>query len=71
MKTQAQLNNDILKITMNIRENYPELSKFLGEMPITIPDESNPEINTEILQDYFNSLKSIVTEYDAKHKKIC
>ena len=71
MKTEAQLNNDILKITMNIRENYPELSKFLSEMQVTIPDENSPKINIDILQDYFNSLKSIVTEYDAKHKKIC
>ena len=71
MKTEAQLNYDILKITTSIRENYPELLKFLAEMPITIPDENNPKINIEILQDYFDSLKSIVTEYDAKHKKIC
>ena len=71
MKTEAQLNDDILKLTMKIRDLYPELSKYLIEMPVTIPDESNPKINIEILQDYFNSLNSIVTEYDAKHKKIC
>lgn len=71
MKTEAQLNIDILKITMNIRENYPELLKFLTEMTVTIPDKNNPKINIKILQEYLDSLESIVTEYDAKHKKIC
>lgn len=71
IKTETELNEAILKITMKIRDNYPELSKFLAEMPITIPYESNPEINTSILQNYYNSLVSIIVEYDAKHKKIC
>ncbi|WP_309609966.1 hypothetical protein [Flavobacterium sp.] len=71
MKTESELNNDILKITMIIRDNYPEISKFLAEMPITIPEESHPKINIQILQDYYDSLQSLIIEYDAKHKKIC
>lgn len=71
MKTESELNNAILKITMKIRDSYPELSKFLSEMRVTIPDESNPKMNAEILQDYYNSLESIIIEYDGKHKKIC
>ena len=45
MKTEKELNDAILKITMKIRNDYPELSKYLSEMPVTIPDITNPEIN--------------------------
>ena len=63
MKTEAQLNDDILKITLMIREKYPELSKYVSEMPITIPDVESPEINAKILTDYYDSLKAIVENY--------
>lgn len=63
MKTEAQLNADILKITLMIREKYPELSKYVSEMPITIPDVESPEINAKILTDYYDSLKAIVENY--------
>ena len=56
MKSEAQLNENILKITMTIRDEFPELMKYLNEMPITIPSEVTPEINIKILQDYYNSL---------------
>ena len=39
METEKELNSKILDITMKIRENYPELSKYLDEMPETIPNE--------------------------------
>ena len=63
MKTEAQLNDDILKITLMIREKYPELSKYVSEMPITIPDVESPEINAKILTDYYDSLEAIVENY--------
>ena len=63
MKTEAQLNADILKITLMIREKYPELSKYVSEMPITIPDVESPEINAKILTDYYDSLEAIVENY--------
>ena len=63
MKTEEQLNADILKITLLIREKYPELSKYVSEMPITIPDVESPEINAKILTDYYDSLKAIVENY--------
>ena len=63
MKNEAQLNADILKITLRIREEYPELSKYISEMPITIPNEPSPEINAKILQDYYDSLEAIMNKY--------
>ncbi len=67
MKTESQLNADILKITLIIREKYPELSKFISEMPITIPDIESPEINVKILQDYYDSLDSMMKKYGKSH----
>ena len=67
MKTEKELNNDILKITMAIRDNFPELSKYLNEMPVTIPVSNNPEINRKNLQDYFNSLDALFRKYVINH----
>ena len=67
MKTEAQLNDDILKITLMIREKYPELSKYVSEMPITIPDVESPEINAKILTDYYDSLEAIMENYAQNH----
>jgi AAA15 family ATPase/GTPase len=66
MKTENEIEEAILKITMKINTEYPELSKYLEEMPVTIPDIKNPEINIKILQDYYNSLDSILKKYSPK-----
>lgn len=67
MKTQGEISNDILKITMLIQDKYPELSKYIGEMPVTIPDDASPHINAKILQDYCDSLNDLVKKYVQSH----
>jgi uncharacterized protein YqgV (UPF0045/DUF77 family) len=67
MKTEAELTENILKITTTIRNEFPELMKFLNEMPETIPTENAPEINTNILQEYFDSLESLLRKYAPNH----
>lgn len=67
MKTEAELNNDILEITMLIRDKHPELSKYLNEMPITIPEVNKPEITLKILSDYKNSLIQLLDKYVENH----
>ena len=63
METEKELNAKIMAITMRILENYPELAKFLNEMPITIPDVNSPEISSEILHEYYQSLSNILKGY--------
>lgn len=63
MQTEKEVNSKILKITMSIQEKYPELSKYLLEMPMTIPDVTNPEINIKVLNDYVNSLEVFYKRY--------
>ena len=69
METEAKLNAAILKITTLIQVEYPELIKYLNEMPETIPDLKNPEINLTILKYYYNSLQSLLGKYATNHNK--
>ena len=61
------LNSKILKTTLMIKDQYPELSKYLEEMPETIPDEKNPEITLNNLKNYFDSLTSMLNTYILEH----
>lgn len=64
MKTETELNEEILKITALIKEKFPELVKFIGEMPLkgsyTAGDE-DPNIKT--LKEYYSSLEALVKKY--------
>jgi hypothetical protein len=70
MKTAAELNQNIVKITMTIRNEFPELMKFLNEMPETIPNHESPEINIKILQDYYDSLENFLRKYAPNHNSL-
>ncbi|MBC7523574.1 MAG: hypothetical protein H7239_03960 [Flavobacterium sp.] len=70
METIEEINAKILRITMVIQENYPELSKYLNEMPVTIPIENDPKINILNLEKYYNSLLTIFRNYVAEHQLI-
>jgi hypothetical protein len=67
MKTIDELNNAILAITMIIKEEHPELSKYLSEMGETIPDTRHPVMDSKTLQDYYDSLATMLKEYAPNH----
>jgi hypothetical protein len=69
MQSEKDLNKKIMEITMLIQAKYPELSKYLNEMPATIPIEENPKINSENLQKYYNSLEELMKKYAIEHSK--
>jgi hypothetical protein len=60
---ENEWNEKILKITMQIKDQYPELSKYIIEMPETIPDEKDPEVSLKNLKAYFESLNSMLNKY--------
>lgn len=66
METEKELNAKILTITMTIKNQYPELSKYLEEIPMTIPDEKKSEITPLHLKQYFESLDSLLNNYIMK-----
>ncbi len=64
MKTEKELNEAILEITMTIQNKHPELVKHLEEMPVTIPNQEDPKINLQNLENYYNSLLELVNGYN-------
>jgi len=67
---EKELNAKILKITMTIKDHYPELSQYLDEMPVTVPSEKDPEITLNHLQTYYESLNSLLNKYKVDYPKI-
>ena len=67
-ETEKELNSKILKITMFIKDLYPELSKYIEEMNETIPDEKNPEITLKNLRTYYDSLDMMLNKYTLEHR---
>lgn len=66
-ETKKELSEKILKLSMKIKEQHPELSKYIEEMPVTIPDEKNPEITVDNLHAYFQSLNVLLKKYISEH----
>lgn len=70
MKTETEINMDIIKTTMVIDEKFPELTKYIEEMPVTIPNKNEPEINETNLKDYQRSLDVLLNKYAANHSGV-
>jgi len=64
---EQDLNSKIMEITMIIKDKYPELLKYLDEMPITVPTKKNPEITIKNLNAYYDSLNTLLTKYKLEH----
>jgi hypothetical protein len=66
IELEKELNSRILQISMKILEKHSELAEHLDEMPMTIPNMKNPEINIKILKDYLESLENILEHFEKK-----
>ena len=67
---EADLNSKILKITVTIMDRYPELSKYIEEMPVTIPNEKNTDVTLNNLRTYYESMSLILNKYKPEHPSI-
>jgi 3-oxoadipate enol-lactonase len=67
---EKDLNSKILEITIIIKNKYPELLKYLDEMPATIPAEKNPEITLKNLSAYYDSLNAVLNKYKLEHPNL-
>lgn len=63
METAEKINAEIMAITLLIQAKHPELSKFLNELPVTIPNVQHPKIDITILKEYHNSLVNILNRF--------
>ncbi|MGE5383899.1 MAG: hypothetical protein ACM3PX_10770 [Omnitrophica WOR_2 bacterium] len=64
LESEHDLNTRIMEITNHIQDKYPELLPYIGEIPVTIPNDPSPEMNTKILKDYYDSLYEIVKNHE-------
>ena len=52
---------------MTIAETFPELSKFIDEMPFKLSYNSAVETNMTSLGDYYDSLEMLFKKYHITH----
>jgi predicted nucleic acid-binding Zn-ribbon protein len=67
MKTIQQLNDDIQQITTKIANEYPELTKFITEIPSKNEENMNETITIQDLKNYYSSLESLLKNYSKDH----
>ena len=60
MKTEEELNAGIPIITMTIGNKFPELSKYIEELPVDISLNGSSAENIRILQDYYDTLDALL-----------
>jgi hypothetical protein len=60
---ERDLNRKIIEITTRIKDHYPQLTKFLEEMPIAATDETNMEVTLRNLKSYYDSLNTMLNKY--------
>ncbi|MFN5422641.1 MAG: hypothetical protein ACK5AO_05190 [bacterium] len=59
METIHDWNDKIMNMIEKISHDHPELIKYIDEMPVTIPDDSDPHITISILREFYESLLNI------------
>ena len=60
---ERDLNLKIIEVTNRIKDHYPQLTKFLEEMPIAVTDETNVEVTLRNLKSYYDSLNTMLNKY--------
>jgi hypothetical protein len=63
MKTETELTQEILEITNKIHHQFPELSKYLKEIPLRMGTKEDNGISSQSLSDYYDSMFEVITEY--------
>ncbi len=67
MERITKILNEITLITLEIETKYPEIYKFLEEDTLTLPFKEHPSINSEVLFDYLESLKQLLSHHKETH----
>lgn len=68
MKTETEWDQKIIAITMKINQEFPELSKYLEEMPTNVSEKGKEGVNSKNLKEYYNSLVELLGEYTKTHE---
>jgi hypothetical protein len=68
MKTKSNLEHEIVSITMKIHKEFPELSKYIAELPEQLINKDSTNLKTKKFKEYFKSLELVVSEYAKTHE---
>jgi hypothetical protein len=63
-KTESDWIQDVIGILDTINTKFPELSKFIEEMPVK---PSSKSMRLSSLEEYHDSLKNLLREYEQSH----
>lgn len=67
MKTIEGWDQEIMKITLKINQDFPELAQFITEIPIRYSEDHKKDENISNLKEYYNSLIVILARYSKTH----
>lgn len=67
MKTETEWSQEILKITMEIQQEFPELSKYIKEMPVKVVEKDEEGEYSKVMKEYYDSLKDLAGDYSKTH----
>ncbi|GGX11215.1 hypothetical protein [Aquimarina muelleri] len=70
MESQNDLNETIFLTTSKIQEEFPELTKYLGEIPENSQSNTEKGVNKKALEDYLESLNYLLETYEENVKKL-
>ena len=66
-KNNNELVKNIEDVMNRINDEFPELSKYILEMPVN--DSNGHEVNLKNLEDYYVSLVKVIERYSKTHTK--
>lgn len=67
MRTKKELEENILRITLKIHNEYPELSQYIAEMPLELVNGKVEPPSSKKLKHYWNSLYEMLSTYAKTH----
>jgi len=67
MESQNDLNNNIRLTTLKIQEEYPELIKYMNEIPINFLSNTEKGVINKELKGYLDSLNNLIEKYAKEH----
>jgi hypothetical protein len=67
MKTEKEINQDIISVIAKITREFPELVKYINEIPLQItPSSKSSDLKNS--EEYYNSLIEILKNYSKTHE---
>ena len=67
METQNNLNYNILLITLKIQKEYPELIKYMNEIPVNFLSNSEKGVTNNEIKGYLDTLNNLIETYAKEH----